>query len=859
MRETFLLLSEILNIEQAILCIVLMGYQIFLWGLQDNENEDNELEDPWRSTLDDIHDWISSHNAIMACTFICVMLFSYGTYLSLQTVIPSQYMCLSPLDASSSIFNVQLIGVALDGAIIMLFWNIMLGVKGMWSRTYLLGQILCLSSLATMLFGIMRAILGRAGSLTGGFESLSFVTVAFHGLVFALFAISTALWMCDTSPVDTVCVTTFIFGITKASANVFQLGNWLYLSKGQAWGPLSLVICSSVLFVRLHNVKVVVGLSRTLFMSLALLLLLVATIFATVKQTPLYADRHPISNLIYNARIEHDRWLIKATTSTTLKTAAQTYVDTHEGRLPPPKFDKWYKFAKSSPIIDEFTQIDRDLEPFWHISPSDLRRRVDKICSYPDMVYVKIKGGKVRWNEDFKHGPLHNLQSRLTKMIGKFAKDLPDMTVPINFGASPKIIPDWYTRATHSKAYSSVASGMLSSRDWHSAIEARGQSPMPRGLSNTPTKALKRINSGKFRQLQRDACPAQSAVHSFLASNFGEFCWSCAREHSEEHFAAGDSVWRQSLNTCDQPDLRYLHGFYMSNPTEPLITELLPLFSAAKTQEFSDILIPLPSDADMDSSDSKKLFQSRANNIFWRAGVRERAAVSDDAVRGNHRYRLLHMASKADPSDETTMLFRTLEDANDNKMKYVFEKLPTELASNLSRFDISFGTYTACDDDNCNFVQRLYGTLNGTAARVRVSRYVLLPDEDFGPSPATLKTLRGRSLPFLSTVFRTWYTDRLHPWLHYVPIDPRLHALHSTAAYFTGTKQIQQVNGRELVMEANVGDGEYLANQGARWARKALRERDMEIYLFRLLLEWGRLISDDRDSIGYGADAKKNV
>jgi len=30
-----------------------------------------------------------------------------------------------------------------------------------------------------------------------------------------------------------------------------------------------------------------------------------------------------------------------------------------------------------------------------------------------------------------------------------------------------------------------------------------------------------------------------------------------------------------------------------------------------------------------------------------------------------------------------------------------------------------------------------------------------------------------------------------------------------------------------------------------------LRKEDMEIFMFRLLLEWGRLTDDDRDEIGF--------
>ena len=52
-------------------------------------------------------------------------------------------------------------------------------------------------------------------------------------------------------------------------------------------------------------------------------------------------------------------------------------------------------------------------------------------------------------------------------------------------------------------------------------------------------------------------------------------------------------------------------------------------------------------------------------------------------------------------------------------------------------------------------------------------------------------------------------------------------------------------------MRENVLAGEEIAEAGRVWAEKVLRKEDMEIYMFRLLLEWGRLTDDRRDEIGY--------
>jgi len=46
-------------------------------------------------------------------------------------------------------------------------------------------------------------------------------------------------------------------------------------------------------------------------------------------------------------------------------------------------------------------------------------------------------------------------------------------------------------------------------------------------------------------------------------------------------------------------------------------------------------------------------------------------------------------------------------------------------------------------------------------------------------------------------------------------------------------------------------EGERIAEQGREWAGKVLRKEDMEIYFFRVLLEWGRLTDDNRENLGF--------
>ena len=103
-----------------------------------------------------------------------------------------------------------------------------------------------------------------------------------------------------------------------------------------------------------------------------------------------------------------------------------------------------------------------------------------------------------------------------------------------------------------------------------------------------------------------------------------------------------------------------------------------------------------------------------------------------------------------------------------------------------------------------------------------------------------------------------------------MPVDVRLHGLVATLAYFSGTSAGEPVGGGggggggsggngggggggAVVghMKGDVEAGERIAEAGREWAGRVLRKEDMEIYMFRLLLEWGRLTDDRRDEIGF--------
>ena len=91
-----------------------------------------------------------------------------------------------------------------------------------------------------------------------------------------------------------------------------------------------------------------------------------------------------------------------------------------------------------------------------------------------------------------------------------------------------------------------------------------------------------------------------------------------------------------------------------------------------------------------------------------------------------------------------------------------------------------------------------------------------------------------------------------------MPLDVRLHGLWSTLAYFAGTRGVEGVEGTRQMkgvkvgeMKAKTEEAMCIAEQGREWAGRVLRKEDMEVYFYRLLLEWGRVTDDRREEIGF--------
>ncbi|KAK0388060.1 hypothetical protein NLU13_4304 [Sarocladium strictum] len=551
-------------------------------------------------------------------------------------------------------------------------------------------------------------------------------------------------------------------------------------------------------------------------------------------------------------------WQAQASSSGSLEDAVTEYQKRY-GIPPPPNFDKWYNYAiaHKSPIIDDFGQIHNDLLPFWGVAPSVIRAKTFEVQQYAavEMVGLRIRNGAVDHSPHIH--PSHQwMMTSIERMVGPFAQWLPDMDIAINVADEPRVAVTYQekqrlesearkarTRLQHGS--NSHGSDKVSPTQWPSdfpkPLGGEGQMLLPQGFTNYIRKPI-------LNDLVADSCPPNSPLHRSRWWDSGTTCTQCQIPHSliTKSGALMLNATRSS-DLCHQPDMAYLTGA-VSSPSAMFATrQLSPVFSQGRITGFSDILMPSPWNFDERSSynDAEDIdWSAKTNSIFWRGGSTDGYAA-EGSWTGFTRARFGKEAF-----EKATELNRQ-------------GPAPGKLGVNVS----FSGEMTRCHKSDCRAELQtfnLWATAaagsEATSQKHSVSSNHLLPPvvpfsehwrfrhlidmDGAGFSGRFLPFLRSRSLVYRASLYRTWMDERVHAWQHYIPVDVRFgQGFWHLVEYLAGAGQ------------KGSGDStaRMVAEQGRRWAGEALRKEDMQVYMFRLLLEWGRIVDDDRENLFYKA------
>ncbi|KAI8950539.1 hypothetical protein F4801DRAFT_548895 [Xylaria longipes] len=549
-------------------------------------------------------------------------------------------------------------------------------------------------------------------------------------------------------------------------------------------------------------------------------------------------------------RAESDAWLANALKSASLQSAVEEYRRRYR-MPPPPNFDKWYEFALSvnSSVIDTFDQINSDLVPFWAIPPTLLREKTTHLLTHPSLSMggLLIQGGQTSVSPHI-HGTHRWMVDVIEEMVKPFSQWLPDMQLAFNLDDECRIaVPA--TDMVQFENEARLARARLESNQGLVSFSQAQNPPWDRGFLDADESIWRQQSdwfqnwskSPIFSRLMAPTCPADARANQVRWWNRKARCKDCASAHMEGGFVRN---WTMAADVCQQPDLAHLHGFLASPSALAASQSLFPVFSQSRVHGFGDILYPSPwsfHEKAHYEEDKDVPWEDKLNSLYWRG-----ASSDGFAIHGSWqmflRARFVHFASKIQSSVSEHAISRFFARRRTKSSEPTSRRAPA--SHDQLTLNVSFvGPFSRCDEGDCTAE---HTTFYGSPSAQPPSsddfqeswRHRHLIDLDGAAfSGRFLPFVRSGSLPYRAALFRTWWEERVHPWAHYVPLDVRLEDLRGALRYFGGAE--------------GAGHAEDIAATGQAWAQKALRREDMQVYMFRLLLEWGRLVDDRREELGF--------
>jgi hypothetical protein len=169
------------------------------------------------------------------------------------------------------------------------------------------------------------------------------------------------------------------------------------------------------------------------------------------------------------------------------------------------------------------------------------------------------------------------------------------------------------------------------------------------------------------------------------------------------------------------------------------------------------------------------------------------------------------------PAEGTELNFTlTGADAENNMLaKYISKTDYDEQFTNVTFVEIA--------QDNCNFFEcnalNSFFKFGEHKPLKEVWRWKYVIDVDgWGYSARWRALIVSKSLALKSTIYHEWYSERMVPWVHFVPISAKMDELYDVLGYFLGGGE----DAPEIV--AHEEEAKKIAEAGKDWADKNMRK-----------------------------------
>ncbi|KAI4619285.1 uncharacterized protein J4E87_007535 [Alternaria ethzedia] len=559
---------------------------------------------------------------------------------------------------------------------------------------------------------------------------------------------------------------------------------------------------------------------------------------------------HPAAQLIEAAEADFQGTLNRQSKS--LADAVREY-RRRNGISPPPHFDKWYEFATRNGVvmIDEYDMINEMLLPFWALKPSTIRSRIANALGHEDssMLAIAIRHGAV---ENFQGGDEWQQQATIG-MMKQFVQYLPDMDLGFNLHDEPRVVvPDNLLSSMVTKARDEILPRTAKNTAPRNAFSAR-----PEDLSDGTRFA--EVSTTKFNRFAHQ----QTWTHSRLSCSPGTQAQTF-EDYAADNFtayAASDLGFIYNTTAfsdiCNSPSFSSTFGFFERPNAFSIIHELTPVFSQSKISSFQDILYPSPwywmGKVGYDETHDTT-WENKTNSLYWR-GSTTGGFSRNGGWRRQHRQHVVQRLNAPDTA-------KVLEPVSNPTSTYAVTSIERKALKDL--IDVHFSHIGQCDPGDCDAQNEFFDVTERVDGQDAWYYKHLLDMDGNAFSGRFYSFLKSRSLTYKMALFREWHAEWLRPWVHYIPLSLRGDEHLDLVRWFSGT-QVFDDDGDGVVEKVKAdgskkggngaSEGEkkarLIAKRSSEWHDRVLRNVDFEVWFFRLLLEYGRVVDDRREEIGF--------
>lgn len=455
------------------------------------------------------------------------------------------------------------------------------------------------------------------------------------------------------------------------------------------------------------------------------------------------------------------------------------------------------------------------LEPYWGLSPADLRERIDSAEQAENMIAL------TKTSDLVVHESIHPYATTIWSWLefSNLTDVIPDLKFLISAFDEPRVVAP----------YDTLEQAMEISEKSR-RVSAETMTPEAPAKANNDVHWINIGKQGTFEAMV-SSCHIDSPARSGLLP---------ADQMTGEYLPFVNNI-TAAMDVCASDDLLHHHGVLSAPDTMILTHSLVPIFSQCKPSVFSDVLYPSPYYS-MDMGNDKPLpadvdppWEDKLDRVYW-AG----SSTGGYSTAGNwfemHRQRLTIMT---EPGSTAPV---TLLERNGTEHGGLWHPRQSTYAELEDLFYLRITGLAQCDAAARQAMQERFGAglhKEDKAAAFK-SKYALDIDGN-AYSGRFYRLLKSNSAVLKHTSFKEWHDGRLEPWVHFIPVSPGAEELGETMRFLT-----KEEEGREI--------GRAIAEQGRDWARRTLRNVDLQLVMVRLLMEYGRIMSDERDSMVFELD-----